>query len=149
MIKRIIYEAVMEYDINNQSLQQFIDKLPGSFIIELYQDTEGKNLVEDYISQVALENSKLCGKILFSIAIVKLQGYKAREPYSKSLKDGIFEIRAIEGNNISRVLYFFVDGNKLILTNAFTKKTQSTPQEELQKAIKLKQDYFKRNAKKD
>ena len=47
-----------------------------------------------------------------------------REPYSKYLEDGIFEVRGKVGNDISRVLYH---GGKIILTNGFIKKTQKTP----------------------
>lgn len=48
-----------------------------------------------------------------------------REPYSKMLDDGIFEIRCTVGNNITRVMYFFYYEGKIILTNGFIKKTQS------------------------
>ena len=39
-------------------------------------------------------------------------------------EDGIFELRAQVGNNISRVMYFFFDGGNAILTHGFIKKTQ-------------------------
>ena len=67
-----------------------------------------------------------------------------REPYSKALSDGIFEIRAIQGNNITRVLYFFVVGKKIILTNGFVKKTQKTPDGEIELAKKYRDDYERR-----
>lgn len=70
-----------------------------------------------------------------------LKGNELREPYSKSLSDGIFEIRAIQGNNIARVLYFFVVGKKIILTNGFVKKTQKTPDGEIELAKKYRADY--------
>ena len=50
-----------------------------------------------------------------------------REPYSKMLDDGIFEIRCTVGNNITRVVYFFYYERKIILTNGFIKKTQKIP----------------------
>lgn len=43
-------------------------------------------------------------------------------PYSEHLVDGIFELRAQSGSNISRILYFFVIGRKIVLTNGFVKK---------------------------
>ena len=61
-------------------------------------------------------------------------GSELREPYSKYLEDGIFELRGKVGNNISRVMYFFYVGNRIILTNGFIKKTQKTPRKELELA---------------
>ena len=42
-------------------------------------------------------------------------------------------------------LYFFFIGNKIVVTNGFVKKTQKTPQTELAKARKYKQDYERRH----
>ena len=55
--------------------------------------------------------------------------------------DGIFEIRAKQGSDISRVLYFFVVGKKIILTNGFVKKSQKTPAGEIARAKKYRADY--------
>ena len=57
-------------------------------------------------------------------------------PYSDHLVDGIFEIRAKVGSDIARVLYFFVIGKKIVLTNGFIKKTQKTPKNEIESAKK-------------
>lgn len=67
-----------------------------------------------------------------------------REPYSKHLEDGIFELRNKVGNDITRVLYFFVIGETIVLTNGFTKKTQKTPKSEIQKAKDYRNEYFNR-----
>ena len=61
--------------------------------------------------------------------------------FSKPLDDGIFEIRSKQGSNISLVLYFFVAGRKVILTNGFVKKTQKTPQREIDRAKRHREDY--------
>ena len=58
------------------------------------------------------------------------------EPYSKHLEDGIFELRAQQGNNIARTLYFFRVGQRIVITNGFIKKTQKTPKKELELAKK-------------
>ena len=54
-------------------------------------------------------------------------GNKLRMPYSRELSDGIFELRTQVGNDISRILYFFIVGKNIILTNGFRKKTEKTP----------------------
>ena len=56
----------------------------------------------------------------------------------------LFEIRAKQGNNITRVLYFFVIGRKIILTNGFTKKTQKTPPGEIELSKKYRSEYEQR-----
>ena len=65
-------------------------------------------------------------------------------PYSEQLEDGIFELRAKVGSDISRVLYFFFVGNKAILTNGFVKKTPKTPEAEKDKAKKYRAEYLSR-----
>jgi len=64
--------------------------------------------------------------------------------YSKHLEDGIFEIRTKFGSDITRVLYFFVIGRRIILTNGFVKKTQKTPASEIALAKQYRADYLSR-----
>ena len=58
--------------------------------------------------------------------------------------DGIFELRAKVGSDISRVLYFFVVGRTVVLTNGFIKKTQKTPPAEIERAKQYREDYLSR-----
>ena len=76
----------------------------------------------------------------------EIDGTRLRLPYSEFLKDGIFQIRAQQEGNISRVLYFFAIGKKIILTNGFTKKTPKTPPSEIELAKKYRADYERREA---
>lgn len=78
------------------------------------------------------------------IALLGELGYTLREPYSKCLGDKIFELRTQQGSNITRILFFFVIGNKIVLTNGFTKKSQKTPISEIELAKKYKLDYERR-----
>jgi len=55
---------------------------------------------------------------------------------------GLFEIRVEVGNNIYRVFSFFDEGKLIILINGFQKKTNKTPKKEIEKAEKLKKQYF-------
>ena len=82
--------------------------------------------------------------MLMSIELLKYGGYQLREPYSKSLDDGILELRAKSGNNISRVLYFFIIGETAVLTNGFIKKTTKTPKNEIERAKQYRADYLNR-----
>lgn len=70
-----------------------------------------------------------------------------REPYSKHLDDGIFELRCKVGSNITRVLYFFYYEGTIVLTNGFVKKTQKTPLGEIALAKERRADYIERMEK--
>lgn len=58
-------------------------------------------------------------------------------------KDGIYEVRVITTFKSIRVLCFLDDGNLVVLTNCFVKKTQKTPRKEIKLAEKLKKEYLR------
>ena len=87
---------------------------------------------------------KLSAKTYRTIGLLETKGAHLREPYSKHLEDGIFELRTELGSDITRVLFFFVIGNKAVLTNGFLKKTQKTPKAEIEKAKKYRNEYLSR-----
>ena len=55
--------------------------------------------------------------------------------------DGLFEVRVELGSNIFRIFAFFDKGNLVVLGNGFQKKTQKTPKQEIEKALKIKKEY--------
>lgn len=61
--------------------------------------------------------------------------------------EGLYETRISLGNNIWRVFCFFDEGKLVILLNGFQKKTQKTPKNEIEKALKLKQEYYNEKLK--
>ena len=90
-------------------------------------------------------SEKLNAKTLKTIDLLEKNGQMLRKPYSEYLEDGIFELRTKQSRNITRILYFFVKGNKAILTHGFTKKTQKTPKKEIELAKKYRKDYERRH----
>ena len=60
----------------------------------------------------------------------------------KLLEDGIFELRALWEGNIFRVFFIFDKGNVVVLFNGFQKKSQKTPKKELEKAKRIKKEYY-------
>ena len=66
------------------------------------------------------------------------------EKYFKYLSGtaGLYEIRVEYESNIYRIFSFFDEGKLIIAINGFQKKTQKTPKSKLDKAIKIKKDYF-------
>lgn len=68
------------------------------------------------------------------------------EKYFKHLEGtkGLYEIRVEVGKNIYRIFSFFDKGNLVVLGNAFL-KTQKTPKQELEKALKIMEEYQDEN----
>jgi len=64
------------------------------------------------------------------------------QKFVKHLKDGVFELRAEYNGNAYRIFFILDNGNIVVLFNGFQKKTQKTPPQELEKAIKLKKMYY-------
>lgn len=114
------------------------------FEIIFYDKADGTEPAKDFISSLDM---KMRAKMLRTIKLLQMNGNKLREPESKELDDGIMELRAKVGNDISRVLYFFVVGRKAILTNGFIKKTQKTPKAEIERAKRYRVDYLSRKEK--
>lgn len=62
--------------------------------------------------------------------------------YIKFIRDGIYEFRVSYGSNEFR-LFFIYDGDTIVvLFNCFKKKSQKTPNSEIDKAVKLKKEYY-------
>lgn len=112
--------------------------------VEFYQKDNGEIPAEKFLCSL---DKKLRAKFAGLILILKDKGNLLREPYSKHLEDGIYELRGKVGTDIARVLYFFYYDGKIILTNGFVKKTQKTPKDEIQKAKTYRKDYIERSTK--
>lgn len=111
------------------------------FEVEFYEKEDGSRPAEEFI---LAQEKKMQAKIFSVLEFLEFRGPALREPYSKLLEDGIFEVRAKQGSDICRVLYFFVVGRKIILTNGFVKKTQKTPPGEIAKAKRCRSDFYRR-----
>ncbi len=56
--------------------------------------------------------------------------------------NGLYEIRVEYQGNIFRIFCCFDEGNLVVLFNGFQKKSQKTPKNELDKAVKIMKEYF-------
>ena len=117
-----------------------------SYEVEYYELDDGSRPAEEFILS---QDNKMQAKIFSVLTYLEAKGPELREPYSKPLGEGIFEIRAKQGSDITRVLYFFVIGQKVILTNGFVKKTQKTPPSEIARAKRYRADYHSRVEKEE
>ena len=111
------------------------------FEIIFYEKEDGTEPAKEFILSL---DKKMRTKMLRIIEMLQNNGYELREPYSKSVSEGILELRAKVGSDISRVMYFFVIGKKTVLTNGFIKKTQKTPKEEIERAKRYRADFLSR-----
>ncbi|MBR1809410.1 MAG: type II toxin-antitoxin system RelE/ParE family toxin [Paludibacteraceae bacterium] len=97
-----------------------------------------KHYFKEFLSTLS-EN--VIEKINYALLLLETQD-KVSKKFVKYLRDDIFELRAEYESNIYRVFFIFDEGNIVVLFNGFQKKTQKTPEKELKKAIKLKEEYY-------
>lgn len=62
--------------------------------------------------------------------------------FIKSIRDGLYELRISYNGNIYRIFFIFDEGQIVVLFNGFQKKTQKIPSTEIEKALKLKEEYY-------
>ncbi len=91
----------------------------NDFKIIFYDKPDGTEPAKEFISSA---EPKMRARLVQMIKLLSERGSELRMPYSEHLVDGIFELRAKVGSNISRALYFFVVGRKIVITNGFVKK---------------------------
>ena len=98
---------------------------------------------KDYFQEFFVkQRDKVKNKIIWTLELLE-DIQKVPETYLKHIEntDGLFEIRIQLGSDIFRIFCFFDRGNLVVLTNGFQKKTQKTPKQEIEKALKIKQEY--------
>lgn len=111
------------------------------FEINYYTLPNGQKPVEEFIDSLP---PKMRAKAFYSLQVLEEYGNALREPHSKPIGDGLFELRIKFASDITRIFYFFVVDNKIILTNGFVKKTPKTPKAQIELAKKYKADYERR-----
>lgn len=82
-------------------------------------------------------------KILWTLKVIE-EIDRVPEVYLRHIKNttGLYEIRVQVGNNIYRIFCFFDQENIIVIGHGFQKKTQKTPRQEIERAEKIKQDYY-------
>lgn len=109
----------------------------GNLLRNLY--VYGDEFWDFYNSQ----SKKVQDKIDWVIGLVRTLKM-VPEKFLKHLEgtDGLFEIRVKVGSNIFRIFCFFDKGDLIILLNGFQKKREKTPKNEIDKAERLKKQYY-------
>jgi phage-related protein len=111
-----------------------VDKNPKYRKITFYKD-----YFQDFFDR---QSKKVKAKIVWTFDLVEdLQ--RVPETYLKHIEntDGLYEIRVQLGSDIFRIFCFFDQGQLVVLANGFQKKTQKTPRNEIDLALKIKAEY--------
>jgi phage-related protein len=113
--------------------------------VEYYQKENGEIPVLEFLLSL---NPKMRAKAYSEIELLQKHGTFLREPYVKSIKGdkfkGLFELRIKFGTDITRIFYFTFRNNMFVLLHGFIKKSDKTPERELERAKRYKEDYEKR-----
>jgi len=111
------------------------------FTVIFFETEKGEVPVLQFLNTLEV---KLRAKVFRDLQLLEQKGNDLRLPWSEHLDDGIFELRTIRSTVIIRCFYFFLSGKKIVVTHGFKKKTRKTPQNEIIRAKKYREDYFKR-----
>lgn len=96
-----------------------------------------------FIDFYRAQDEKVQQKIGYVLDLVRFERQVPKK-FFKALEgtDGIYEVRVITTFKSIRILCFFDEGNLVVLTNCFAKKTQKTPKKEIELAQKLKKEFL-------
>lgn len=114
-----------------------------SYLCSMRKIITYKTYFSDFIKKLSKDE---VNKIRRALDLFKVEDKMPRH-FIKFIRDGVYEFRVNYGNNEFRI-FFIYDGDTIVaLFNAFKKKTQKTPNNEIEKALKLKEEYYgtKRN----
>lgn len=113
--------------------------------IEFLKNDKGVNESEAYIEELNQKSFKSkdakikISKITEYFRALRTYGTTIGSPTVKHIKDELYELRPLR----DRFFFFYKHGNRYIVLNHFVKKTQKTPQREIDKAFRLI-DYYNR-----
>ncbi|MFH1407354.1 MAG: type II toxin-antitoxin system RelE/ParE family toxin [Candidatus Omnitrophota bacterium] len=97
-----------------------------------FETGTGKSPVRDFIDSLDPATQR---KFFVKVGWLEECGHRLPMPHARHLKDDIFELRLEGKEGAIRILYFFFNGNKIIFTSGFKKKTEKTPKKELKLAF--------------
>ncbi len=88
------------------------------------------------------QRNKVKDKIIWTFELIE-DLPRIPEIYLKYIEntDGLYEIRVQQGSDTFRIFCFFDKGQLIVITNGFQKKSQKTPKQEIELALKIKGEY--------
>lgn len=120
---------------NTQKKQcEFIAYGGEKFTIEWYFDSKGKSISLEYLESLDEEDQI---KLFELMKLIGNTGFIKNKTKFRNEGDKIYAFKP----QPHRFLSFFFEGQKIIVTNGFYKKTDKLPKNEKEKALKIKADY--------
>ena len=110
--------------------------------VEFYRTPSGNCPMDEFLDSLP---SKMATKALLELKLLSEKGPALREPHSKPIGAGLFELRIRTGSDIGRTFYFFFRGNRIVVTNGFIKKARKAPQREIDRARRMMADWIERH----
>jgi len=111
-----------------------------------YKTTGGKCPVQDFLDSLP---GKVAQKVVWVLSLLEDLEVVPSTYFKKLVgTEDIWECRIQLASNAYRIFCFFEGNSVVILTHGFTKKTQKTPQQEIERAEAYRRDYLKRRLKK-
>ncbi len=88
------------------------------------------------------QREKVKLKILWTLDMIE-EVQRVPETYLQHMEntDGLYEVRVQQGSDIFRIFCFFDKGKLVVIINGFQKKAQKTPKKEIDRALKIKEEY--------
>ena len=115
------------------------------YTINFYRDASGNEPIREYLESLAAKNDKdsriKLNKIRDYMKILSEHGTRAGEPYMKHIGGELWELRPIR----DRIFFFSWNGERFILLHHFVKKSQKTPQREIEQATRNMLDFIERS----
>jgi phage-related protein len=99
----------------------------------------------DFVDSLPRKVQEKINFVLFTISVAPRIPVKFFQHIAGT--DGLYEIKVEFERNIYRIFCCFDKGNLVVLFNGFQKKSQKTPKSEIDKALKIKEKYFKGKSK--
>lgn len=118
-------------------IREFIAYSGTKFTIEWYYNSLYKSQAKDYYEE--LEEIKQ-DKIIYLFKLMANTGYIHNIEKFRNEENQIYAFKL----SYDRFLCFFFAGSKIIVTNAFEKKTNKLPSREKTKALNYRFDYVQR-----
>ena len=112
------------------------------FTVEFYESAAGRSPVLEFLDELKQSDPDDHAAVMRGLAKLRNRQYH-REPLSKALNDGLFELRHV-GRLNTRVMWFFVKGRRIIAVHGIRNKGQAIPARDLDTAQERMRDWQER-----
>jgi phage-related protein len=113
-----------------------------NFTVEFYESKSGACSVRDFLDELKASDPEDFAVVVAGLAKLRNRQYH-REPLSKALGDGLFELRHM-GKLNTRVLWFFMKNRRIVAVHGIRHKGQAIPARDIATARERMRDWMER-----